>query len=262
MHVRIEAMLRVAGVASAGVLCLATFAAAEPPPEREWDLAIGAYGWLTAADLKVEGRHRFTDERTTRHFHQDLGDAFENADGGFGGYIDGRYKRFVALLDGVWVQSEYDDDDDDDGWQTSTIADAKIGFRVLDIPRPFSHSTGVDGPRFHLDLMAGARYHNSDADVGSDTLDYDQSRDWWSPLIGLRWGVELIPNLTFATVADIGGFDVWDASHLTWSVNPRLNYRAWEHLDLFIGWKHLADDRDSERDINLNGPQAGIGYSF
>jgi hypothetical protein len=159
------------------------------------------------------------------------------------------------------VQSDYNGD----GWQTSTLVDAKVGYRVLDVVRPFSSSTGLDAPRLHLDLMVGGRFHNSDANVDDEQgkpLDYDQSRDWISPLVGLRWETELIPNLTLGANADIGGFDIGSASHLTWSVNPRLNYRAWDHLDMFIGWRHLVDEHDGEREVGLNGPQAGLGYSF
>jgi hypothetical protein len=258
MQGRIQSTFRYVCLASAAWFGLVAAAAAEPPPERNWDLGIGAYGWLTAAEGKVRGRDRFTGERETRHFHKDLGDAFEDADGGFGGYVDGRYLRFVGLVDGGWVQSDYNSN----GWQTSTIVDALVGFRVLDVDRPFSQTTGPDAPRFHLDLMAGARYHESNTNVDDHVLRYDQSRNWFSPLVGLRWGVELVPDLTLGALATIGGFDIGSASHLTWSLNPRLNYRAWEHVDFFVGWKHLTDDHDSEREVDLSGPQAGIGYSF
>lgn len=256
MHGRIQATLKLAGLATAALLGLVAAAAAEPPPEREWDFSIGAYGWLNAAEMEVRGRERFTGERARRHFHKDLGDAFEDADGGFGGYVDGRYRRFVGLVDGVWTQSDYNSN----GWQTSTIVDALVGYRVVDVKSPIQ--AGDPGRRFHLDLLAGARYHDSNANVDDHDLRYDQSRDWFSPLVGLRGGVELIPNLTFGTLATIGGFDVGNASHLTWSVNPRLNYRAWEHVDFFVGWKHISDDHDGKREIDLTGPQAGLGYSF
>jgi hypothetical protein len=110
--------------------------------------------------------------------------------------------------------------------------------------------------------MAGARFHQSNANVDDHDVRYDKNRNWYSPLVGVRFGVELIPNLSLGTLATIGGFDIGSASHLTWSVNPRLNYRAWEHVDFFVGWKHLSDDRDGSREVDLTGPQAGIGYSF
>lgn len=242
----------------ATLLGYAGAASAEPPPPREWDLHVGAYGWLPAPDMMVEGTNRFTGGDDSRHFHKSLGDAFEDFDGGGGGFIDFRYLRFVGLLDAAWVQNDYNSD----GWQTSTIVDAKLGFRVLDVDRPFSHATSPDGPHLRLDLLAGARYHDSEANVSDEVLDYDQSRDWFDPVVGLRWNVDLTRNLSFGAVADIGGFDIGDASHLTWSLNPRLNYRAWDHVDLFLGWKRLSDDHDGSRDVDLSGPQAGLGYTF
>jgi len=253
--------LRLFAVAGAGLFGVVGVAAAEPPPEREWDLGIGAYGWLTAAELYVEGSNRFTGDSFSRNFHKDLSDAFEDADGGGGGYVDFRWRRFVGLVDAAWVQSDYNGD----GWQTSTLVDAKVGYRVLDVERPFSNATGLDAPRLHLDLMVGGRFHNSDAnvdDVRGKPLDYDQHRDWINPVVGLRWRTELVRNLTLGAVFDIGGFDIGNASHLTYSLNPRLNYRAWDHLDLFIGWRRLVDEHDGEREVGLNGPQAGLGYSF
>lgn len=253
--------VRLAVFTCAGCVGLTGVAFAEPPPERELDLGIGAYGCVPAVDLEVEGRHRITGDEFTRHFGKDLGDAFGDWDGGGGGYVDFRYRRFVALVDGAWVQSDFNSD----GYNTSTIVDAKIGFRVLDVERPWSTTTGLDAPRLHLDLLAGARFHNSEIDVDDSSghvLDYDQHRDWLDPVVGLRWGVELIPNLSLGTVADIGGFDIGNASHLTWSVTPRLTYTAWDHFDLFVGWRHLSDDHDSEREVDLSGPQAGLGYRF
>lgn len=246
---------------TATALALATsgVATAEPPPQRDWDLGIGAYGWLTASDLRVEGDDLFSVGRETRHFDKGLGNAFEDWDGGGGAYADFRYLRFVGLVDGAWVQS----DGDHGAWHTNTIVDAKIGVRVLDLNRPFSSASADDGRHMYLDLLAGARYRENTADVGNRAgIDADEVRDWFDPVVGLRWGIEVIPSLTFQTVADIGGFDLGNASHLTWSVNPRLNYRAWDHVDFFVGWKHLADDRDGDLEVGLSGPQVGLGYSF
>jgi hypothetical protein len=252
--------LRHAGLTAAIFLGLVTAAIAEPPP-RQWDLGMGIYGWVPAADLKVGGRDRVTGDRFSRNFHKDLGDAFEDWDGGGGGYLDFRYARFVALLDAVWVQSDYNSD----GYQTSTLVDAKVGFRVLDTERPFSQATANDAPRLYADLLVGARFHDHNANVDDTpdgSLSYDQHRDWWNPVVGMRWSADLTRNLSLGLVGDVGGFDIGNASSLTWSVQPRLNYRAWEHLDLFVGWRHLYDDRDREREVGLSGPQAGLGYRF
>lgn len=251
----------VASAVALWVMTLAGVSSAEPPPEREWDLSLGAYGWLTASDLEVGGES-LTGGSSSRNFNQDLGDAFSDWNGGGGGYVDYRFRRFVGLVDGSWVQTEGEDGLD---WSTNTIVDALVGFRVLDINRPFSdpNASGPAGPRFHLDLLAGARYVDSTSDLDRDGgLDIDEYRNWFDPVVGVRFGAGLTDNLSLSTVADIGGFNLGSASNLTWSLNPRLNYRAFDHLDLFVGWRHLYVDHDGDLEFSLTGPQVGLGYSF
>ena len=251
---------RAAGLALGLVIGgFAGVASALPPEERPWDLGIGLYGWVTATDLEAQAH--LAGNNFTTHFDKDksVSDAFEDWDGGGGGYLDGRYRRFVGLVDGAWAQTDLNGN----GWFTNTIIDLKVGYRVLDVNRPWSSSAEAAGPRFKLDLLAGARYRDAEVDIrGNNLRGNSQESDWWDPVVGLRMSVGLIPNLTFDTVADIGGFDLGSASHLTWSVNPRLNYRAWDHLDIFVGWKHLYDERNSHLNGTLTGPQVGLGYSF
>jgi hypothetical protein len=231
-----------------------------PPPEREWDLDVNIYGWLTAARLTVEGNvpGGFPGQRYTQYFDDDLGDAFSDWDGGGGGDIAFRYHRFVGRLDGAWVQSDFSDD----GWLTNSIADLKVGFRVLDIRRPWSSDDSqYNAPRANLDLLIGARYRYMDIDVDAPLI-IDPSRDWVDGVVGFSSSVGLLPNLTLSMTADIGGFGIGSSSDLTYSLNPRLNYRAFDHFNFFVGYKHLYDDRGSDRDVMLTGPQVGIGYSF
>ena len=244
------------------LLAITGVAKAVPPPPRDWDLAIDLYGWIAASDLELRGT-AFGGE-FANHYDKGLGSAFEDLDGGGGGDIMFRWKRLVAMFDGAWVQS----DENSDGWFTNTIVDGKIGVRILDLNPPRSSVPSPDdGHHFTLDLLGGARYRNAETNVdinlnGFGPQRFHDDRDWVDPVVGLGMSVGLLPNLTFSTVADIGGFDVGNSSHLTWSVNPRITYKAWGHLNLFLGWKYLQENHDHHIDIMLNGPQAGIGYSF
>ena len=241
-------------------LAFAGAATAEPPPPRNWDLAINLYGWIPATDLDITGH--IGDVRFSRHYDKGLATAFEDLDGGGGGDISFRYMRFVGLFDGAWVQT----DENSDGWFTNAIVDGKIGLRVLDLDRPVSTATAADAHHFTLDLLAGGRYRRAETNVDGDSrfgvVRWHDDREWFDPVVGMALSVDLVPNLSFSTVADIGGFDIGNSSHLTWSVNPRLSYRVWDHLNLFIGWKYLQENHDGNIDMMLNGPQAGIGYVF
>ena len=255
---------RIAWVTAASVaLGMAGVATAEPPPPRNWDLSIDLYGWIPASDLELRGEG-FGGE-FSNHYDKHLGTAFEDLDGGGGGDIRFRYDRFVGYFDGAWVQS----DENSDGWFTNVIVDGKIGYRVLDLnpPRSSVPDPNATGHHFTLDLLAGGRYRNAETNVNIDTdafgrRGFHDQRDWFDPLVGLATSVDLLPRLSFSTVADIGGFDAGNGSHLTWSLNPRLTYRAWDHLNLFLGWKYLQEDHDHHFDDKLMGPQAGIGWAF
>jgi len=248
MKIRLAIPQQVVWAVLAALVGFAGPAAAEPPPPREWDLGLGVYGWVTATDLEIDAGH------SARGF----GDAFDDWNGGGGGYLDFRYLRFVGLIDAAWVQADYHSK----GWLTNTIGDLKFGFRVLDMNRPYSDSSELDAPRFTLDLLAGARYRNLEADVSGPNN--NANSNWWDPVVGLRAGVGLMRNLTFSTVTDFGGFGVGSANDFSWSINPKLNYRAFDHLDLFVGWKYLYENRNHGGidHQGLNGPQVGIGYSF
>lgn len=242
------------------LLAFAGAATAEPPPARNWDLGINLYGWIPATDLEVDGT--IGDVGFSRNYDKGLGDALEDLDGGGGGDISFRYMRFVGMVDGAWVQT----DENSDGWFTNAIVDGRLGVRVLDLNPPVSTATAGDARHVTLDLLAGARYRRAETNVDGDSrvgvVRWHDDRWWVDPTVGLAFSVDLWPNLSFSTVADIGGFDIGNSSHLTWSVNPRISYRAWEHLNLFVGWKYLQEDHDGNIDMMLNGPQAGIGYAF
>jgi hypothetical protein len=259
-----NAAWRIALVTAASVaLGMAGVARAEAPPPRPWDLSIDLYGWIPATDLKLSGDA--FGGHFSNHFDKHLGDAFEDLDGGGGGDIRVRWNRFVGYFDGVWVQS----DENSNGWFTNTIVDAKLGYRVLDLNPPTSSVPNPNdtGHHFALDLLAGGRYRNAETNVDIDTQffgrqDFHDQREWFDPLIGLATEYWFTPHLYFSTVADIGGFDAGNGSHLTWSLNPRITYRAFDHLNIFLGWKYLREDHDSHFDDKFYGPQAGLGWAF
>ncbi|RIL05049.1 MAG: hypothetical protein DCC71_11785 [Proteobacteria bacterium] len=218
------------------------------------------YGWIPATDLEMRGDVLGGD--FDRNYNKDLGDAFEDLDGGGGGDMQFRWKRLVGMIDGAWVQNDFNGD----GYFTNSIIDGKLGVRVVNLERERTADYANPAPRFALDVLGGARYRRAEMDVDVNTpigdVGIQKDRDWVDAVVGLGLTVGILPNLTLSAVGDYGGFDWGNSSHRTWSVNPRLTFRAWEHLDLFVGWKYLNDDHDGDLDMDLNGPQAGIGYAF
>jgi hypothetical protein len=249
-------------------------AAAEPPPERDWDLALYAYGW--APMVLADGEARIDGELYSPEFDTDFSDVFSEWDFGAGLGLDFRYWRFVMLLDGVWVQSEVDGHiagSEIDGHLTNVVADGKLGFRVVDRTTPWGDASSLDAPRLFVDLLAGARYwfvKNDAMDLEgfpANDLNYQTDKDWVDPLVGARVVVGILPTLSFALVGDVGGFDIGNGSELTWMVYPMLNWQPFERVSFFAGYKHLRADRErpstnKDFDYELSGPTLGLGFHF
>jgi hypothetical protein len=248
---------------------------AEPPPARDWDLMLYAYGW--APMVEADGEATIDGELFSPEFDTDFSDVFGEWDLGAGAGIDFRYWRFVLLLDGVWVQSEVDSDIagiDVDGHLTNVVADGKAGFRVVDRTTPWGDASSLDAPRLFVDLLAGARYwfvKNDAMDlegfpIGTN-LNYQTDKDWVDPLVGARLVVGILPTLSFSLVGDVGGFDIGNSSEITWMVYPTLNWRPFERVSFFAGYKHLRADRErpstnKDFDYELSGPTLGLGFHF
>jgi hypothetical protein len=250
-------------------------AAAEPPPERDWDLMLYAYGW--APKVLADGEATIDGEQYSPEFDTDFSDVFSEWDFGAGLGLDFRYWRFVLLLDGVWVQSEVEGHlagQEIDGHLMNVVADGKAGFRVLDRATPWGDPSALDAPRWSVDLLAGARYwfvKNDAMDLEGfpvgNNLNYQTDTDWVDPLVGARLVFGILPTLTFSLVGDVGGFDIGNGSELTWMVHPTLNWRPFERVSFFAGYKHLRADRErpstnKDFDYELSGPTVGLGVHF
>ena len=266
---------RLLGVALGLSIVWAGPAFAEPPPDN-WDLRVYFYGW--APMVEADGETEIDGTFYNPEFDTDFSDVFSDWDFGAGGGIDFRYMRFVLLLDGVWVQSEVEDrllGAKLDGHLTNVVADGKLGVRVLDRAAPWAGDpASLDAPKVAIDLLAGVRYwwlRNNAMDleglpIGND-LDYQTDVDWWDPLVGARLVIGIVPSLSFQLVGDVGGFDIGNASELTWMVNPTLNWQPFERVSFFAGYKHLRAERERPRtnqdlDYELSGPTVGLGVHF
>jgi hypothetical protein len=93
--------------------------------------------------------------------------------------------------------------------------------------------------------------------------------DWADPLIGIRWEVPLLDQLTLDFRGDIGGFGA--SSELTWGLVGGARYwltwspwssRPW----VGVGYRVVAFDRDfgteGNIDLQFRGPVAGVGFVF
>ena len=67
----------------------------------------------------------------------------------------------------------------------------------------------------------------------------------------------------------VGGFDIGEASDLTWASEAFVGYRMTDLLTLWAGYRYLSIDRDfstrlgpGELDMSFQGPTLGLGFRF
>ena len=118
--------------------------------------------------------------------------------------------------------------------------------------------------------FAGVRYQSVKTDVrgkGPLGLNTGQTQDWFDPIVGFTVKMPLGAKWTFDGRFDVGGFGV--GSDLTWQIFPYFNCRLNDRTSLQLGWRWLATDYEDgsgtslfRYDVMLQGPQAGITFSF
>lgn len=258
-----------AAVAACAVLVGATTSRAEPPPPRNWDLAIFGYGWLIASEASFDTEFGvFEADRGIRDNLDDLNLAAMAA-------VSFRYRRFVAFLDGVWMQISDESSVVNgrlDGDVTIAHVDGKLGFRLIDRTAPWADVTRGDAPRVTFDLMGGARWWYTRAEIDArfpilPNRQFDVDKDWVDPLVGARVQVGILPSVNLSVIGDVGGFDIGDGSELTWMVAPTVNWRPSRRWSLHAGYKHVKAERERpstnrQLDVELSGPVVGVGFHF
>ena len=89
---------------------------------------------------------------------------------------------------------------------------------------------------------------------------------WIDPIVGARFVTDLTPKLSLIGRADVGGFEIGDASKLTWSAAACLGWRFSPLVSAWAGYKHLdverEDDKENSLDLAFSGPVLGVGFTF
>ena len=93
--------------------------------------------------------------------------------------------------------------------------------------------------------------------------------DWADPLLGVRWEVPILDQLSLDFRADIGGFGA--SSKLIWGIVSGVRYwLTWHPWSLQpwlgAGYRVMAFDRDAggadSLDLQFRGPYSGVGVLF
>lgn len=249
----------------------------EPPPAKDWEVEILAYGWLPRFDVEVE-----LPNGTTADVEMSMGDVLDDLDFAAMGRVAARWRRFVLAADGIWTDFGQDarfergpvriDGDFD---QKLAMVQLLGGYRVFSREGGlFGTATPGDRRRFGADVLAGANYWYVSADASlrlapvgpfaGGERHFGASSDWVGPAVGLRFQNDFTERIRFETLAVASGFGAGDAPDMSWQLTTLLSYRFTDHWLVSIGHRLLtADDAAGfESDIRMHGPMLGVGYRF
>ena len=120
-----------------------------------------------------------------------------------------------------------------------------------------------------FDGLGGLRYSSMDVDLDlpGPLPDVDQRKDWVDPYIGLRWQWKFAEKWGTNLRGDIGGFGI--GSDFTWNLVGMVDFKPWEHVSLFGGYRALyqdystgSGDKKFAFDATMQGPILGLNITW
>jgi hypothetical protein len=249
---------------AAGALAQAADPDSPGYPEREFALA--TYLWGAEFDGMVEA------DRASVDLDASFSDIWEQLNIGVMLAGAARVGRFVALLDGIWLELEDEASTrtvqlgsatfgpgEVDTTLQEGIGDLKLGYRILE------PDTGARQP-VSLDLLAGGRYWYMKTDIDAAfaviaNRSVEESQSWVDPIVGFRAIIGLSPKLQLVVIGDVGGWGAGEASDHTWQAMALLGVQLSEAWSLRLGYRALDLERGLT-DIEMKGPIFGGVYRF
>src|SRR6185295_8928007 len=131
-------------------------------------------------------------------------------------------------------------------------------YRVANGGRSENHS--------HLDLLVGARYVGTSAQLRNDVVQGGkQEINWVDAVVGLRFRAPLGSRVSLLGRGDVAGF----GSQFTWNLEGDLAIKLSERWALGAGWRHFDIDYDkgeaSDRKqfgVAFDGPRTWVACSW
>jgi hypothetical protein len=259
-----KALLGVLGLMAAAMVAPAVATAAE-----DWKFAVTPYLWgagvngtATVALHEADVNKSFSDILNDLDFAMMVN--LQARKGRLGFYTD---VTFLGLSDTTPVTGP--------GGATLLEASTSLDNWIVDFGGSWEAvrwSGSGEGKSGFVDLIVGARYWNLDTEIKADSPFFagersvDASTDWLDPIVGARFAAGLTPKLQLIGRGDVGGFEIGNASKLTWSASAYLGWRFSPLVSAWAGWKYLSvereDDRENSIDLAFSGPVLGASFTF
>ena len=253
-----------------GIMLTATFAPGVARAEiGGWSIAVTPYLWGAGINGSATlGLHQADAEKTFSEILDDLE---------FAGMLNlqARKGRFGAYTDVTFLGMS--------GMHEKTLADgtpvlqasSSIDSWIVDFGASWSVAqwgAGGKDTRGAVDLLVGGRYWSVDTEIKAESPVFggerrvEKTMSWVDPIVGARFAAALTPKLQLLGRADVGGFELGSASKLTWSASAFLGWHFTPLLSAYVGYKHLAIEREDDHantlDLAFSGPALGLAFTF
>jgi hypothetical protein len=218
---------------------------------KNWEFSLAPlYLWAASidGDQTVKGKDVDLDVS--------FSDIFDNLDGALTFHFEGIHRqRWGFLTDLNYIVLGMDDGPVD-------IDFTEIMFELAGFYRITKGAHAIDG-------LGGLRYTSMDVelDLPGPLPDLDERKDWVDPFIGLRWQWNFAEKWGTKLRSDIGGFGI--GSDLTWNLAGLVDFKPWEHVGLFGGYRVLYQDYSSGSgdhkfayDATMYGPVLGLNITW
>jgi hypothetical protein len=255
-------------VAVLGLFLAATCTPAVATAADDWKFGITPYLWGAGVDgtLTVLGYETAIDKS--------FSDILSDLDFGFMVNLQARKDRFGLYSDVMFLSVSDANDVAGPGGAATVEVTASADQWMIDFGASWEVArwagTGAERTGF-LDLMVGGRYWDVDNELKAEGPFFGHERSvskdlsWVDPIIGARFATNFTPKVSLIGRADVGGFDIGDASKLTWSASAYLGWRFSPLISGWAGWKYLSVEReegDATIDLAMSGPVIGVSFTF
>jgi hypothetical protein len=250
-------------------MLMTPFAPAAAEAADDWKFAVTPYRWGAGVNGTATVKSHEAD------VDKSFGDILDDLSFAVMVNLQARKGRFGLYTDVTYLGLEDTHDLVTPAGVTVLEAETSLDSWIVDFGASWETArwgAAAGGKGGFLDLFLGGRYWTVDTEIEADSplfageREIGSSLSWVDPIVGARFATDLTPKLSLVGRADVGGFEIGDASKLTWSAAAYLGWRFTPTISGWFGYKHLdverEDDKSNSIDLAFSGPLLGISFTF
>lgn len=236
----------------------------------KWQYEFTIYGWLPS----IDGTVKYDIPGTGGSVGVDASDILDALEFTFMGLFQARKNKLSFGVDFIYAdfsnsRSTNINFSPGPGPGVPLSVSAGIGLEALAVTGTVGYDV-VQTTKARMALIGGVRYLDVSTDLDITVngplpptpppAHLSGSKDFWDGIVGLKGVYMLTPNWYIPYYADIGAGD----SKLTYQLYAGIGYMfSWG--DIKLGYRYVEYKQDDDKlvqDLQLYGPQVGIGFRF